>query len=286
VRQLSPSARGTLTSTSATGSTNVSPTVTMSYVLTASNGAGSATATATVTVTSVNKPTISSFAANPASIASGNSSTLSWTTDGATGISITPGTFTSTSASGSTTVNPTTTTSYVLTASNSAGSSTATATVTVTTGTIQPLSITTTSCPSAVQYQAYSGCTIAATGGTLPYTFSWSSSSNYASLPPGMQLDASTGAISSSLIGGQGTYNTEFIVTDSAKNTATQLLNFAIQGMNSFAVSIFPSDSIFHHRVDAATTGLPVDASPAGNSPVELQTVPLCWIISAVPTPP
>ena len=29
------------------------------------------------------------------------------------------------------------------------------------------------------------------------------------------------------------------------------------------SANIFPSDSIFHHRVDAATTGLPVDTSPA-----------------------
>jgi len=58
-------------------------------------------------------------------------------------------------------------------------------------------------------------------------------------------------------------YGTELIVTDAAKNTASQQINFAINGNNAFLASIFPASSIFHHRVDAATTGLPVDTSPA-----------------------
>jgi hypothetical protein len=78
-----------------------------------------------------------------------------------------------------------------------------------------------------------------------------------------MALNASTGAITSSLIGGQGTYAPEFIVTDSTNAQATQQINFAINGNNAFLATIFPSTSIFHHRVDAASTGLPVDTSPA-----------------------
>ena len=38
------------------------------------------------------------------------------------------------------------------------------------------------------------------------YKFSVSTSANYPPLPEGMTLDASTGAISSAIIGGQGTY--------------------------------------------------------------------------------
>jgi hypothetical protein len=78
-----------------------------------------------------------------------------------------------------------------------------------------------------------------------------------------MVLDANTGEISSAIIGGQGTYVPEFIVTDSASAQATRSISFAINGHNEFLGSIFPSTSIFHHRVDAATTGLPVDTSPA-----------------------
>jgi hypothetical protein len=78
-----------------------------------------------------------------------------------------------------------------------------------------------------------------------------------------MALNTSTGAVTSSLIGGQGTYAPEFIVTDSTNTQATQQINFAISGNNAFLATIFPSTSIFHHRVDAASTSLPVDTSPA-----------------------
>jgi hypothetical protein len=78
-----------------------------------------------------------------------------------------------------------------------------------------------------------------------------------------MSLDPATGSISSLQIGGQGTYVPEFIVTDSTNTQATQEISIAVNGDNGFLASIFPSTSIFHHRVDAATTNLPVDTSPA-----------------------
>jgi hypothetical protein len=252
---------GTFASTSVSGSTNVSPEVTTTYVLTATNAAGSVTATAVVTVQTPTLPAITLFAASPTSIPSGSSSTLSWATTGATGISITPGTFTSTSASGTTTVSPTATTMYTLTASNAAGSNSATAQVSVTAG--GPLKISTTSCPGGTQLTPYAGCAIVAAGGSPPYTFSVTDSASFPPLPEGMTLDAKSGNISSALIGGQGTYTPEIVVTDSASATATVDISFAINGSNAFLAQIFPSTSIFHHRVDAATTGLPVDTSPA-----------------------
>lgn len=78
-----------------------------------------------------------------------------------------------------------------------------------------------------------------------------------------MALNASTGAITSSIIGGQGSYSPRLIVTDSTSTQATQVISFAINGNNAFLANIFPSTSIFHHRVDFATTNLPVDTSPA-----------------------
>jgi hypothetical protein len=208
------------------------------------------------------KPTITSFQANPTSVNSGTSSTLSWATTGATAVAITPGSFTSSSTSGSTSVSPTSTTTYTLRATNASGSSTKTATVTVTSsgGLLQ---ITTTSCPGGTQNIAYTGCTISASGGTPPYTFSIDPSSSFAPLPEGMSLNAATGAVTSTLIGGQGTYNPQFIVKDSTNAEATRQILFAINGSNAFLASIFPSTSIFHHPVDAASTGLPVDTSPA-----------------------
>jgi hypothetical protein len=78
-----------------------------------------------------------------------------------------------------------------------------------------------------------------------------------------LSLNAATGAITSSLIGGQGTYAPQFIAKDSKGAQATQQISFAINGNNAFLANIFPSTSIFHHRVDAASTTLPVDSSPA-----------------------
>ncbi len=112
---------GAFTSTSETDSKSVSPTATTTYTLTATNANGSATATAKVTVNPPSKPVINSFTASPTSINSGSSSTLTWTSTGATTLAITPGTFTSTSANDSTSVSPTATTTYTLTASNADG---------------------------------------------------------------------------------------------------------------------------------------------------------------------
>jgi len=253
---------GTFTSTLASGSTSMSPTSTTTYTLTATNAAGSTTSTLTVTVNTASKPVISSFAASPTNITSGSSSTLSWATTGATSLAITPGTFTSTSASGSTSVSPSATTTYSLTATNATGSTTSTAKVTVT-ASGGPLAILTISCPGGTQGAKYSGCTIIASGGSPPYTFSVNTNSSFSPLPEGMSLNETTGSISSSLIGGQGTYTPEFIVTDSASAQATQSINISLNGNNAFLATIFPSTSIFHHRVDAATTSLPVDTSPA-----------------------
>ncbi|MFZ1052805.1 MAG: hypothetical protein WAN41_19140, partial [Candidatus Sulfotelmatobacter sp.] len=159
-------------------------------------------------------------------------------------------------------MSPTATTTYTLTATNASGSSTSTAKVTVT-APGGPLAIATTSCPSGTQGAEYAGCTIVASGGFPPYTYSVSTNASFPPLPEGMSLSAATGNISSSLIGGQGSYVPEFVVTDSTSTQATQDISIAINGNNAFLASIFPSTSIFHHRVDAATTSLPVDASPA-----------------------
>ena len=119
---------GNLAVTSGTG-VSVSPATTTTYTLTVTPPTGTAI-TQTVTVTVVPAPTITSFVANPATIAGGASSSLTAVFANGTGV-ITPGNLAATSGTG-VSVSPTVTTIYTLTVTNSAGTAiTQTATVTV-----------------------------------------------------------------------------------------------------------------------------------------------------------
>lgn len=80
--------------------------------------------------TAVAAPVIHSFTANPATIQSGATSTLSWQVTGATSLSITPGV--GVVGGTSISVSPATPTQYTLLATNDAGSASAQVTVTVT----------------------------------------------------------------------------------------------------------------------------------------------------------
>jgi hypothetical protein len=109
--------------TASSGSVSVSPTTTTTYTLTATGPSGTVTQTAVVTVgaATVINPQILYWTANPMSIQPGQQSTLSWSTNGATAVTISG--VGSVALNGSTTVSPTTTTTYTLTATNSAGQS-------------------------------------------------------------------------------------------------------------------------------------------------------------------
>jgi hypothetical protein len=119
---------GNLGVTSGTG-VSVSPAATTTYTLTVTPPTGTAI-TQTVTVTVVPAPTITSFVANPATIAGGASSSLTAVFANGTGV-ITPGNLAATSGT-AVSVSPTVTTIYTLTVTDSAGTAiTQTATVTV-----------------------------------------------------------------------------------------------------------------------------------------------------------
>ena len=114
-----------------TGSASVSPTSTTTYTLTATNANGTVTQSVTVSV-GVGTAQIVRFAASPINIQPGQTSTLSWATNGANTVTITPG-IGAVEANGSTTVKPTQTTTYTLTATSPDGHS-VTSPVTVTVG--------------------------------------------------------------------------------------------------------------------------------------------------------
>jgi hypothetical protein len=109
----------------AQGVKTVTPTTTTTYTLTAT-ATGLPTQTATVTVTvrppGAGDPRIIRYEAVPTNIISGESSMLSWTTEGASTVTIT-GVSGTLALSGSTSVSPTQTTTYTLTATSSDGRS-------------------------------------------------------------------------------------------------------------------------------------------------------------------
>lgn len=109
----------------ASGSTVVSPTVSTTYTLTATNLAGSSSAQVVVNVTPL--PVISTFSASPGTIALGRGSTLTWSVTGATSYTIN----TTSVTNASVVVAPPSTQTYTLYATNAAGTTSAQVTVTV-----------------------------------------------------------------------------------------------------------------------------------------------------------
>ncbi len=116
------------------GNIAVSPTQTTTYVITATGTGGTAntnTCSVTVTVAAGSLPRVIQFSASPATISSGQSSSLLWVVENATSVSISNGVGANLSLGGTQSVSPTATTTYTLTATNSAGSVTASTTINV-----------------------------------------------------------------------------------------------------------------------------------------------------------
>jgi phospholipase C len=116
------------------GAQAVTPTATTTYTATATGPGGSTTATATVTVTSAPVPTVS-IVANPTSVVSGNSATLTVSATNATQVVVTGmdgSSYTLQPTGGTQSVTPTATTTYTATATGSGGkTATASASVSV-----------------------------------------------------------------------------------------------------------------------------------------------------------
>jgi len=143
----------------------VSPTVTTIYTATATGTGGKSSAMATVTVTAP-VPTVS-IIANPASITSGSSSTLTVAATNATGVTVAGSdgsTYTLQPAGGAVPVNPTTTTTYTATATGAGGNATAMAIVTVTAAAGPTVSIIAN--PTTISSGSSSTLTVTATNAT------------------------------------------------------------------------------------------------------------------------
>lgn len=108
-------------------SLTVSPTVTTTFTLTATNSGGAATNRLTVVVNP--PPVISAFNASRNYVAAGESTTLSWNVQHAQSVAISPGlgnvTAQTSAGLGSTNIQPSAPTTYVLTATNSFGTTNA-----------------------------------------------------------------------------------------------------------------------------------------------------------------
>ncbi len=127
-----------------TGSVAVVPAQTTTYTATATGPGGTTTATVTVTVQQA-VPTVT-LSAKPDSIIGGQKSTLSWSSQNATKLTIDNGVGDVAVPSGTIDVTPGATTTYTITATGPGGSTNATATVTVQ----QQLGITLTAKPTSI----------------------------------------------------------------------------------------------------------------------------------------
>jgi outer membrane protein OmpA-like peptidoglycan-associated protein len=230
---------GTVT---ANGSTTVSPASTTTYTLSATGSDGrTITAAVQVTVGAVTAQIVR-FAANPASIPTGGQTTLSWSTNNATSVSISPGVGT-VSANGSTTVSPTATTVYTLSATGTDGK-TVTATAQVTVGAVTAQIVRFAASPSTIGLGASS-------------TLSWSTShATSVSISPGIGTVSANG---STTVSPAMTTSYTLSATGADGNTVTAVATVTVSG------SAIPQVVTF--------VATPQSVSPG-------QSTQICWQVS------
>lgn len=122
------------------GSLEVSPLSTTTYVLACTNSAGTAQSAAKITVNAVAPPPAptATLKAGSASISSGGATSLTWSSTNASSCTASGGWTGAEAASGTKSVSPTTTTTYTIDCAGSGGKAQASATVTVNTGSGTP----------------------------------------------------------------------------------------------------------------------------------------------------
>jgi hypothetical protein len=125
-------------------------------------------------------------------------------------------------------------------------------------GVSNSVSITTSSLPDGVQNTAYS-ISLTATGGTQPYTWSIASGN----LPAGLNLNASTGAITGTPTG-LGTSSFTAKVQDAASQTATAGLSIKIAPSGGGGIAVVQSTNAMGSAVTLVQSAFP-SANTGGN---------------------
>jgi hypothetical protein len=125
------------------------------------------------------------------------------------------------------TPNVTGTTNFTVKATDSTTPTAQTATKALSITVVSALSITTTSLPNGILGSPYNS-TVAATGGTTPYNWTWVAQPA-SSLPPGLNINSGTGAITGTP-SSSGTFNVTVTVTDATtpQQTASQALSITV----------------------------------------------------------
>jgi len=169
---------------------------------------------------------------------------VTWTFTPGTGAPTPPGTFSSTSTTASYTApNAVAAKFTVVIQATSVAFPSETNSITITITPPQPLAVTTTSLPNGVQNTPYASTRLQASGGIAPYTWSLA---NGSTLPAGLQLTASSGAVSGTPTQ-VGAFSFTAQVTDSeptpatATGTVTVTITNLLSGSYAFEFSGFNS---------------------------------------------
>lgn len=146
-----------------------------------------------------------------------------------------------------------------------------------------PVQITTVRCPDGTVNVVYAGCTLTATGGTPPYTYTYTGM-----LPPGLLLNGGTGAIAGTPILA-GTYNPAFTATDSLTHSSSPAtIPFNIGEPAITVMCISPLTNCTSGSLANLTVGVPADVifgAVGGIPPYTFRTT-FCFGIPCTPGPP
>ena len=244
-----------------TGNVAVSPTATTTYTVTATGPSGTDTCSATVTVAPGQLPRIIRFSNAPATIRTGEISTLFWVVENADKVTIDNG-IGDVSLGGSQDVSPAVTTTYTLTATNRTGAVTAKTTVTVIV--VPPpkvISFTATPNPSpspgspvVLSCQATGVVSITMDGiifvpGTATFTVRPINDTSYSCIATGATGNSDVATLTVKVSGGAGSGSTPPVIS---------VAGASLIGGSRFITGIFPTVTL-----DASGS-----FSPSGNTPL------------------